>query len=178
MPALEFIDKLVKLIPDKNFRLIRYYGAYSRKTRKKLHNAIAALTRVIPPLPIGEPESVMNRLQEPCLEQGEVYGGRLRKEAQDTKARFHKQHATQGDGSDTAKRRLRSHGTDVNRLEKRIFRADNVEWNNTIKPHLSLNIEPSKHPSKPSRGNFHWKKQKNRNKRTPSEKQWEITTEQ
>ena len=56
--ALEFIDKLVKLIPDKNFKLIRYYGAYSRKTRKKLHNAITALTRDIPPLPIDEPQPV------------------------------------------------------------------------------------------------------------------------
>ena len=59
MPALEFIDRLVKLIPDKNFKLIRYYGAYSRKTRKKLHNAITALTRDIPRLPIEEPEPVI-----------------------------------------------------------------------------------------------------------------------
>lgn len=59
MPALEFIDKLVKLIPDKNFKLIRYYGIYSRKARKKLHNAITALTKDIPTLPIHEPEPVI-----------------------------------------------------------------------------------------------------------------------
>jgi hypothetical protein len=51
MPALEFIDKLVKLIPDKDFKLIRCYGAYSRRRRRKLHNATTALTRDIPTLP-------------------------------------------------------------------------------------------------------------------------------
>ena len=30
--ALEFIGCLVKLIPDKNFKLVRYYGLYSRRT--------------------------------------------------------------------------------------------------------------------------------------------------
>ena len=59
IPALEFIDKLVKLKPDKNFKMIRYYGAYSGKTRKKLHNAITALTRDIPPLLIEEPQPVI-----------------------------------------------------------------------------------------------------------------------
>jgi hypothetical protein len=28
--ALEFIECLVKLVPDKNLKLIRYYGLYSR----------------------------------------------------------------------------------------------------------------------------------------------------
>jgi hypothetical protein len=32
LPALEFIGRLVRLIPDKNFKLIRYYGLYSRRT--------------------------------------------------------------------------------------------------------------------------------------------------
>jgi hypothetical protein len=36
LPALEFIDRLVKLIPDKNLKLIRYYGLYSRRTQGKL----------------------------------------------------------------------------------------------------------------------------------------------
>jgi hypothetical protein len=33
--AFEFIDRLVKLIPDKNLKLIRYYGLYSRRASGK-----------------------------------------------------------------------------------------------------------------------------------------------
>jgi len=48
------------------------------------------------------------------------------KKVKNIKAEYHTQNVTERDGSGTAKRRLRSHGTDVNRLDKRIFRAD--EW--------------------------------------------------
>ena len=34
--ALEFIGRLVKLIPDKNLKLVRYYGLYSRCTVGRL----------------------------------------------------------------------------------------------------------------------------------------------
>ena len=35
MPVYEFITKLIGHIPDEQFKMIRYYGAYSRKHKKK-----------------------------------------------------------------------------------------------------------------------------------------------
>ena len=40
LSALEFIDRLVRLIPDKNLKLIRYYGLYSRRTQGKLQKML------------------------------------------------------------------------------------------------------------------------------------------
>lgn len=48
MPALEFIDRLVRLIPDKNLKLIRYYGLYSRRTSAKLQKMLTPLSREKP----------------------------------------------------------------------------------------------------------------------------------
>ena len=45
LPALEFIDRLVKLIPDKNLKLIRYYGLYSRRTSAKIQKMLTPLSR-------------------------------------------------------------------------------------------------------------------------------------
>jgi ribosomal protein S27E len=45
LPALEFIDRLVKLIPDKNLKLIRYYGLYSRRAQGKLQKMLTPLSR-------------------------------------------------------------------------------------------------------------------------------------
>ena len=41
--AFEFIDRLVKLVPDKNLKLICYYGLYSRRTSAKLQNVFTSL---------------------------------------------------------------------------------------------------------------------------------------
>jgi len=43
IPALNFIDKLVKLIPDENLKLIRYYGLYAKRTSQmpKMRNTNA-----------------------------------------------------------------------------------------------------------------------------------------
>jgi tRNA G26 N,N-dimethylase Trm1 len=35
MDVLEFIKALIQHIPDRNFKMIRYYGAYSRKTKRR-----------------------------------------------------------------------------------------------------------------------------------------------
>jgi hypothetical protein len=43
--AFEFIDRLVRLIPDKNLKLIRYYGLYSRRTAGKLQKVLTSLSR-------------------------------------------------------------------------------------------------------------------------------------
>jgi hypothetical protein len=43
--ALEFIARLVRLIPDKNLKLIRYYGLYSRRTEGKLQKMLTPLSR-------------------------------------------------------------------------------------------------------------------------------------
>lgn len=42
IPALEFIEKLIQHIPEKNFKMIRYYGVYARhrKSDDKLRKAI------------------------------------------------------------------------------------------------------------------------------------------
>jgi len=48
MLALEFIDHLVRLIPDKNLKLIRYYGLYSRRTMGKLQKMLTPLSREKP----------------------------------------------------------------------------------------------------------------------------------
>jgi hypothetical protein len=50
MSALEFIGHLVKLIPDKNLKLIRYYGLYSRRIRSKLQKFLTPLSREKPKL--------------------------------------------------------------------------------------------------------------------------------
>jgi hypothetical protein len=43
--ALEFIGKLVRLVPDRNLKLIRYYGLYSRRTKGKLQKMLTPLSR-------------------------------------------------------------------------------------------------------------------------------------
>jgi ribosomal protein S27E len=48
LPALEFIDRLVKLIPDKNLKLIRYYGLYSRRTSAKIQKMLTPLSKEEP----------------------------------------------------------------------------------------------------------------------------------
>ncbi|SET17944.1 Putative transposase [Anaerobranca gottschalkii DSM 13577] len=35
LPVLEFIGKLVRHIPDKQFKMVRYYGVYSRNRKAK-----------------------------------------------------------------------------------------------------------------------------------------------
>src|SRR5215469_11904552 len=45
LPALEFIERLVRLIPDKNLKLIRYYGLYSRRTLGRLQKVLTCLSR-------------------------------------------------------------------------------------------------------------------------------------
>jgi hypothetical protein len=48
--ALEFIDRLVRLVADKNLKLIRYYGLYSRRTQGKLQKMLTPLSREKPVL--------------------------------------------------------------------------------------------------------------------------------
>ena len=40
MLAKDFISAIIQHIPDKNFRLVRYYGAYSRRKKKVIHQSI------------------------------------------------------------------------------------------------------------------------------------------
>jgi len=43
--ALDFIGRLVRLIPDRNLTLIRYYGLYSRRAKAKLQKMLTPLSR-------------------------------------------------------------------------------------------------------------------------------------
>jgi predicted RNA-binding Zn-ribbon protein involved in translation (DUF1610 family) len=45
LSALEFIERLVKLIPDKNLKFISYYGLYSRRTASRLQKVLTCLSR-------------------------------------------------------------------------------------------------------------------------------------
>jgi len=49
VPALDFIERLIRHIPDKHFKIIRYYGLYARHraSDKKLNHAIAKEKRGI-----------------------------------------------------------------------------------------------------------------------------------
>jgi len=56
IPVMEFIDRVVKLIPDKNLKLVRYYGLYARRTRNKLQKILTPLSREKPkPQPNNTP---------------------------------------------------------------------------------------------------------------------------
>jgi len=39
MEVQEFIKALIQHIPDRNFKMIRYYGAYSRRIKKDIRSA-------------------------------------------------------------------------------------------------------------------------------------------
>lgn len=41
----EFIDRLIRHIPDENFKTIRYYGVYSRRTKKKAKNSYQSFNK-------------------------------------------------------------------------------------------------------------------------------------
>lgn len=43
IPVLEFMQRLIQHIPEKNFKMIRYYGLYARhhKQESKIHKAVA-----------------------------------------------------------------------------------------------------------------------------------------
>lgn len=43
--VLEFIGRLVRLIADRNLKLIRYYGLYSRRTKGKLQKLLTHVSR-------------------------------------------------------------------------------------------------------------------------------------
>jgi hypothetical protein len=45
LPVLEFIGCLVSLIPEKNLKLIRYYGLYSRRTVGVLQKVLTSFSR-------------------------------------------------------------------------------------------------------------------------------------
>jgi len=48
MSAQEFMGHLVRIIPDKNLKLIRYYGLYARRTRSRLQKILTPLSREKP----------------------------------------------------------------------------------------------------------------------------------
>ena len=43
MPVLEFIRDVLKHLPDKQFKMVRYYGLYSRRIRAKVYRIMKAL---------------------------------------------------------------------------------------------------------------------------------------
>lgn len=45
LDALEFIRRLVRLIPDKNLKIVRYYGLYARRTKAKLQKMLTPISR-------------------------------------------------------------------------------------------------------------------------------------
>ena len=50
IPALDFIQKLIVHIPEKHFKMLRYYGVYAKhhKQEKKLRKCISAKKTTFP----------------------------------------------------------------------------------------------------------------------------------
>jgi hypothetical protein len=45
IPVFEFIEKLTHFIPDRNSKMIRYYGLYARNKKKRVHKIMKRLGR-------------------------------------------------------------------------------------------------------------------------------------
>ncbi len=45
LSAFEFIGRLVRLIPDRNMKIIRYYGLYARRTKARLQKMLTPLSK-------------------------------------------------------------------------------------------------------------------------------------
>lgn len=45
MPVMEFIDSIVKHIPERHFKMIRYYGLYSRNKKKRVKQIMIMIGR-------------------------------------------------------------------------------------------------------------------------------------
>ena len=40
LPVFEFIERMIQHLPEKNFRMVRYYGIYARPVRRKCHDLV------------------------------------------------------------------------------------------------------------------------------------------
>jgi predicted DCC family thiol-disulfide oxidoreductase YuxK len=47
LPAVEFIGRMVRHLPPKGFRMVRYYGIYARPVRDKIHALVADALKVL-----------------------------------------------------------------------------------------------------------------------------------
>jgi hypothetical protein len=65
LPILEFIHKLVRLIPDKHLKLVRYYGLYARRTRNKLQKILTPLSKETPTIQPNKPPILCPRCGSP-----------------------------------------------------------------------------------------------------------------
>lgn len=45
IPVFEFIEKIIRLIPDRNFKMIRYYGLYARNKKRRVHKIMHKLRK-------------------------------------------------------------------------------------------------------------------------------------
>ena len=74
IPALEFINRLIRHIPEKHFKMIRYYGLYARhrKSDKKLNHAISKEKHGIL-LSFNSWREVSESIEEPNVEYSQLY---------------------------------------------------------------------------------------------------------
>ena len=47
IPAAEFIGRMIRHLPPKGFRMVRYYGIYARPVREKIHALVAGALQVL-----------------------------------------------------------------------------------------------------------------------------------
>ena len=47
IPATEFIGRMIRHLPPKGFRMVRYYGIYARPVREKIHALVASALQVL-----------------------------------------------------------------------------------------------------------------------------------
>lgn len=45
LPAIEFIGRMIRHLPEKGFRMVRYYGIYARTVRNKIHEMVAEVLK-------------------------------------------------------------------------------------------------------------------------------------
>jgi hypothetical protein len=47
IPATEFIGRMIRHLPPKGFRMVRYYGIYARPVRQKIHALVASALQAL-----------------------------------------------------------------------------------------------------------------------------------
>lgn len=57
LPAVDFIGRMIRNLPPKGFRMVRYYGMYARPVRQKIHDKVANVLRRL----VQRAESVARR---------------------------------------------------------------------------------------------------------------------
>ncbi|NCC62517.1 MAG: hypothetical protein EOM12_16630, partial [Verrucomicrobiae bacterium] len=84
--AVEFIGRMIRHLPPKNFRMVRYYGIYARPIREKIHALVADALRLL----VKRAEQVSRYFARKGGESPEEYRRKLEERFGDRKTRCEK----------------------------------------------------------------------------------------